>query len=157
MSFESLTGLNVPTFYGPRTALEGMGGHIKTEGAKSQAVLEFSGKNINDGVMDSKVILPANCLVVAVYVDVEEAAAMGGTTPTILVGANGSEVTNGFVISEAQGEAAGVYNVTGTLTGTFAAGILADTYVSVTLGGTTPTITNAGHYKVIIEYVQVTA
>lgn len=157
MSFESLTGLGVNSFYGPRTALEGMGGHLVTEGAKKQAVLEFSGKNINDGVMDSIVTLPANCLVIAAYVDVNVVAALGGTTPTILVGTNGSEVTNGFVISEAQGEAAGVYDVTGTLTGTFAAGLLADTAVSVTLGGTTPTISDAGHYKVIIEYVQVTA
>ena len=155
MSLYGDTGLGVNNFAGPRTALEGMGGHVKTEGAKKQMVLEFSGKNINDGVMDSVVTLPANALVVAAYADVETAVTMTGTTPTILVGTNGSEVTNGLVISEAQAEAAGVYSVTGTLTGTWAAGLLTDTSVSVTLGGTTPTVTDDGHIKVVIEYVTV--
>lgn len=156
MSFYGNTGIGVDNFEGPRTALEGMGGHLKTEGAKRQMVLEFAGANINDGVMDSVVILPANALIVAAYADVNEVCALGGTTPTILVGTNGSEVTNGLVISEAQAEAASVYNVTGTLTGTWAAGLTSDTEVSVTLGGTTPTITDAGRVKVVIEYVTVT-
>jgi hypothetical protein len=155
MSFYGDTGLGVNNFSGPRTALEGMGGHVKTEGAKKQMVLEFAGTNINDGVMDSVVTLPANALVVAAYADIEEAVTMTGTTPTILIGTNGSEVTNGLVISEAQAEAAGVYDVSGTLTGTWAAGLLTDTAVSVTLGGTTPTVTNDGHIKVVIEYVTV--
>lgn len=156
MSFESNTGIGVANFYGPRTALEGLAGHVKTEGAKKQMVIEFAGTNINDGVMDSVVTLPANALVVAAYADVEEAVTMTGTTPTILIGTNGSEVTNGLVISEAQAEAASVYDVTGTLTGTWAAGLTSDTAVSVTLGGTTPTITNDGRIKVVIEYVSVT-
>ena len=156
MSFESLTGLGVPAFYGPRTALEGLGGHVKTEGAKKQMVIEFSGKNINDGVMDSVVTLPSNALVIAAYIDVEDDVTMTGTTPTILVGTNGSEVTNGFVVSEAQAEADGVYDVSGTLTGTWAAGLLTDTAVSVTLGGTTPTITDDGRMKVVIEYIHTT-
>ena len=155
MSFYGDTGLGVNNFSGPRTALEGMGGHVKTEGAKKQMVLEFAGTNINDGVMDSVVTLPANALVVAAYADVETAVTMTGTSPTILIGTNGSEVTNGLVISEAQAEAAGVYDVSGTLTGTWAAGLLTDTAVSVTLGGTSPTVTNDGHIKVVIEYVTV--
>lgn len=156
MSFESNTGLGVPAFYGTRTALEGLGGHIKTEGAKKQMVLEFKGANINDGVMDSVETLPANCIVTAAYADVNEVVALGGTTPTILVGTNGSEVTNGLVISEAQAEAANVYDVTSTLTGTWAAGLTADTAVSVTLGGTSPTISAAGRIKIVVEYVTVT-
>lgn len=156
MSFESNTGLGVPAFYGTRTALEGLGGHIKTEGAKKEMVIEFAGTNINDGVMDSVVTLPANALVTAAYVDVNEAVTMTGTSPTILIGTNGSEVTNGLVISEAQAEAAGVYDIYSTATGTWAAGLLSDTSVSVALGGTSPTITNDGRIKVVVEYVTVT-
>ncbi len=156
MTFESNTGLNVPMFYGARTALEGLGGNIKVDGAIQQLALEFAGTNINDGVMDSVVILPANALVVSAYVDVNEAVTMTGTTPTILIGTDGSEVTNGLVISEAQAEAAGVYSIFGTVTGTWAAGLLTDTEVSVTLGGTTPTVTDDGRIKVVIEYVNVT-
>ena len=78
MSFESNTGLGVPMFYGTRTALEGLGGHIKTEGAKKEMVIEFAGTNINDGVMD-EVVLPANALVIAAYADVNTAVTMTGT------------------------------------------------------------------------------
>lgn len=158
MAFEDSSGLNVNAFYGPRTTLEGLGGHVKTEGALKQMVIEFSGTNINDagGRMDSIVTLPANALVVRAFLDVETAAALGGTTPTILIGTNGSEVTNGFVVTEAQGEAAGTYDLTATLTGTWAAGLQTDTAVSVTLGGSSPTITDAGRFNVIIEYVNIT-
>ena len=156
MSFESLTGLGVPAFYGPRTALEGLGGHVKTEGALKEIVIEFSGKNINDGVMDSVVVMPANALVTEAYIDVEDDVTMAGTTPTILIGTNGSEVTNGLVVTEAQAEADGVYNIFGTVTGTWAAGLLTDTNVSVTLGGSSPTITDDGRMKVVIKYLSVT-
>lgn len=157
MSFESNTGLGVPMFYGPRTAIEGLGGHVKTEGAKKQIVIEFNGTNFNDGVLDSIVTLPANALVIGAYLDVETAVLMTGTNPTILIGTNGSEVTNGFVVTEAQAEAAGVYDLSATLTGTWAAGLLVDTAVSVTVGGTSsPTLANGGRYKAVIEYINVT-
>lgn len=159
MAFEDSAGLNVVNFYGPRTTLEGLGGHVKIDGAKQQMVLEFSGRNINDagGRMDSIVTLPANCLVVGAFLDVETLALLAGTDPTILIGTNGSEVTNGFVVTEAQAEAAGVYDLSATLTGTWAAGLLVDTAVSVTIGGTnTPTIADTGRFKAVIEYIHVT-
>ena len=156
MSFESNTGLGVPAFYGERTALEGLGGHIKTEGASKQLVVEFNGANINDGAMTSVVVLPANALITAAYADVNEVVALGGTTPTILIGTTGTEVTNGLVISEAEAEAASVYDVSASLTGTWAAGLLVDTDVSVVLGGTTPTIAAGGRIKAVIEYITVT-
>jgi hypothetical protein len=156
MSFESNTGLGVPTFYGARTKLEGMGGQAPTQGSKKEMVLEFSGANINDDSAMLTAILPQNSLILNAYVDVEEAVTMTGTAPTILVGTNGSEVTNGLVISEAQAEAKGIYDVTGTLTGTFAASLASDTTLGVALGGTSPTVTNDGRIKVVIEYVHVT-
>lgn len=156
MSFQSDTGLGVPSFYGERSKLEGMGGQAPTSGYKKEIVLEFSGANINDDSAMLKATLPQNCLILNAYVDVEEAATMTGTTPTILVGTDGSEATNGLVISEAQAEAKGVYDVSGTLTGTWAASLASDTTIGVALGGTSPTITDAGRYKVVIEYVHAT-
>ena len=157
MAFLDEAGLGAKAFYGPRGTVEGLAGHVGRQGATKEMVIEFSGENINDGIMDSIETIPANALIVAAYVDVETAVTMTGTSPTVLIGTNGSEVTNGLVISEAQAEAASVYDVTSTLTGTWAAGLTSDTAVSVTLGGTTPTITDDGRIKVVIEYVQVTA
>jgi hypothetical protein len=101
--------------------------------------------------------LPAGAVVKNVYVEVQEAFVLGGTTPTILLGTDTSEVTNGFVISEAQAEAVATYDVTGTLTGTWAAPLAAETTVGLAMGGTSPTSTTAGKAKVIVEYVSVGA
>lgn len=156
MGFESNTGLNVNQFYGPRTALEGLAGDLKIDGAVQQKVLEFSGTNINDDAALLNTIIPQNALVTNVYADVEEAVTMTGTTPTIVVGTQGSEETNGVVIDEASAEAKGVYDITATKTGTWVAGFAVDTTVAVALGGTTPTISDDGRIKVVIEYVHVT-
>lgn len=97
--------------------------------------------------------IPAGAVIEDAYVVVSEAFALGGTSPTILVGTEGSEVTNGLVISEAQAEAAGTYDVTGTLTGTWAAGLAAETTLGLALGGTSPTVTTAGKLRVVVRYV----
>ena len=160
MAFESNTGLGVPNVYGPRFTTEGLAGHIKTEGALKQMSIEFGelvpGETTVANRLRSLVTLPANCLITRCYLDVETAALMTGTTPTILVGTNDSEVTNGFVVTEAQAEAAGITDLTSTLTGTWAAALLVDTAVSVVLGGTSPTLATGGRYKFVIEYIQVT-
>lgn len=153
MSFITQPVTGVKNFYGPRTAREGIAGHMNTAGAVQELSIVFTGTNINDGIMDSVAILPAGSKVLKAYVETAEVSAMTGTTPTILIGTNGSEVTNGFVVSEAQGEAVGTYDVSGTLTGTWALRLAANTSVSVTLGGTTPAITDAGKYVVVIQYV----
>ena len=160
MPFENSAGLGVDNFYGERTTTDGIGGHTKIDGAIQQVVIEF-GVQVPDetGVanrMRNRVIIPANSLITRCYIDVETAAALGGTTPTILVGTDTSEVTNGFVVTEAEAEAAGIVDLTSTLTGTWAAGLLTDTSVSVVLGGTSPTMTAVGRYKFVIEYVHVT-
>lgn len=98
--------------------------------------------------------LPVGAVLGDVIVQVKEAFVLTGTTPTILIGTQGSEVTNGFVISEAQAEAVGTYNVTGTKTGTWANPIAAAALVGVALGGTTPVVTAAGRMDVYIKYTK---
>lgn len=160
MAFENSAGLGVDNFYGPRSTTEGIGGHISQDGAHQEIVIEFGtavpGETGVANRMRNRVTIPANSLVTRVYLDVETPGVMTGTTPTILVGTDTSEVTNGFVVTEAQAEAAGVTDLTSTLTGTWAAGLLTDTSVSVVLGGTSPTLTAVGRYKFVIEYVHVT-
>ena len=156
MGFESNTGLNVNQFYGPRTALEGLAGDLKIDGAVQQKVLEFRGQNINDATTSLQTTIPQNALVTDVYADVEEVVALGGTTPTINVGSLGSATTDGVVIDEASAEAKGVYDITSTKQGTWLSSFAVDTDVVVRLGGTSPTISNDGRIKVVIEYVHVT-
>lgn len=153
MSFITQPVTGVKNFYGPRTAREGIAGSMNVAGSVSELSIVVTGTNINDGIMDSVAVLPAGSKVLKAYVETAEVAALTGTTPTILIGTNGSEVTNGLVVSEAQAEAVGTYDVSGTLTGTWALRLAADTSVSVTLGGTTPAITDAGKYVVVIQYI----
>lgn len=154
MAFEDNNGLNVNNHYGVRDTGQ-TSGNIKTEGAKNQLSIQVDAKDI-DVALFADPVLPAGALVTGAYVRVIEAFALGGTTPTILTGTDTSEVTNGLVLSEAQAEAVGLYDIFGTVTGTWAAMLAAETDVAIVLGGTTPTKTAAGSMEIIIEYIVVT-
>lgn len=144
----------VPNFYGPRTSSEGISGTQNTLGKFQEFTVEFTSDNINDDDFAAAYVatLPAGAKIVGVYAEIEEAFALGGTTPTINVGTDGSETTNGVEISEAQAEAVGVYDITGTLAGTFTSELAADTAVSVVLDGTTPTA-SGGKAVVTFRYL----
>ena len=151
MSYEDNTGLNVHNHYGPRK-VGGAIGTIKTEGAYKELSLDITGDMLNSDYRP-QVIIPKGSLPVAVFIDVKEVFVLGGTTPTILVGTSGSEVTNGCVVSEAIAEAVATEDLSATLTGTWAASLAAATTVDITLGGTSPTSTSAGKARLIVRYI----
>jgi len=156
MGFEANTGLGVNNHYGQRDTGHGIG-HIKTEGSVNELVVDVTGDMLND-TFRLPVVLPVESIFLDAYVDVEEAFVLGGTTPTILVGTSGSEVTNGVVVSETLAEAVGSAAITGTFTGTWSvtAGLAAATTVGVVLGGTTPTATaGVGKARVVIRYANI--
>lgn len=145
----------VNNHYGER-ASEQAQGIVKTEGVVNELSIEILGSDASAGNLPLlNPTLPAGAMIEDVYVKVSEVLTLGGTTPTVLFGTQGSEVTNGFVISEAQAEAAGSYDVTSTLTGTWAAPLAAATVVDVALGGTSPTSADTGKLEVIVRYVAV--
>lgn len=150
MAREAIPGLGgVTNRFGPRSLPEGKAGVVKTEGTIVQYVLHFSGTNYNSGEIEEPII-PAGFKPLRALVEVETAGAVGGTdTPTIEIGTNGTEVTNGFSVTEAQAEAQGVYVIT-SFNGTWAAQLAAATTVGVALDGTNPTLTG-GKFKVTIE------
>lgn len=155
MSFENSAGLGVNNHYGVRE-VEKTVGAINTTGRSYEASIFIDADTLNNGgpiLVDLDI--PATSVIETAYVEVTEVFALGGTTPTILVGTDTSEVTNGLVISEAQAEALGTYDVTGTLTGTWAAPLAADTTVGTVLGGTSPTVGTGGKAKVVITYKKV--
>lgn len=99
--------------------------------------------------------LPTGVTVREVLAEVVSVFALGGTTPVINVGVSGSEGTNRLAqVSEAQAEAAGVYNLTSTAAGTLAAGtpLATASTVTVALGGTSPTVTTAGRLVIYVRY-----
>jgi hypothetical protein len=100
-------------------------------------------------------VIPAGAVIDRVTVEVTEAFALGGTSPVIEIGTEGSEATNGFTVSEAQAEATATYDLTSALSGTWAAPLAAATTVGIDLAGTTPTVTDAGEMRVSVRYIYV--
>jgi hypothetical protein len=145
---------NVHNNYGDRDSGETLG-VFKTEGGEYQVTINITGEMMQRGGSDEffvPIILPVGAFITQVYVQTKEAFVLGGTTPTILVGTQGSEVTNGFVISETQAETIGSYDVTATKTGTWNAPIAAAATMGIALGGTLPTVTAAGSIDVLFKY-----
>lgn len=148
---------NVHNQYGARDS-GGTVGVLEVDGITENLIINVDGGFYTDvGNELVNAIIPAGSIIKAAYVDIEEAFVLGGTSPTILIGTNGSEVTNGLVISEAVAEATASANLTSTLAGTWdaEAPLAADTTVGIALGGTNPTITRAGKARVTIVYDRV--
>lgn len=148
MAKEQLNG--VYNYYGPRHRHEGAQGRMAHMGADRELVLRISG----DTYLTLADMLPAGAVIVGnALVEVEEAFALGGTTPVINIGVQGSEGTNRLAqVSEAQAEAVGTYSIAPAGTLAVNTPVAADTQIRVALGGTSPTITSAGKMKVTITY-----
>lgn len=143
---------DVSNQYGPRE-VGGTVGIVKTEGSKNEASFTFGGTEVlgGDWVLETDFKLPAGAIVKNVYVEVQEALSTGGD---VLIGTDGSEAANGFVIPTVSIEAVGTYDVTSSLIGTWTAPLAAETVVSLAAVGTA---VEGGKAKVIVEYVSVGA
>lgn len=144
----------VSNHYGPRETGE-VSGVVKTEGATNQLVLEFDGTNVSDGAftLQTPKTLPAGANIEDVWLKVSEVFVLGGTTPVVDIGTEGSEATNGFTMSEANLESVQTVDLTSALSGTWAAPLAASTTIGILLGGGgSNTVTAAGKAKVIINY-----
>lgn len=150
MAKETVNG--VTNYYGPSGRFDVDDGDIYAQGSVREKVVYFTGANYSQVAFT----LPAGARIIAApIVEISEAFALGGTTPTINIGVSGSHGTNYFCeISEAQAEAVGTYlsaAPAGTLA-TSAAPLAAAASIVVALDGTTPTITSAGAAKVVVQY-----
>jgi len=141
----------VRNFYGQRHRHEGTVGQVRTAGVEKQLVITFAG----DNYANLSFTLPKGAFVNGpVAIEIEEAFSLGGTDPTIQIGAEGSTGTDYLAkISEAQAEAVGTY--TDASAGSLAVNTVLtdDVTIVIALGGTTPTITTAGKAKVVVPYV----
>jgi len=128
-------------------------GNLKTEGSLKELTLDIDAAMLTaEAYPLIAPTLPAGAIIQEAFAEVSEVFILGGTSPTILVGTETSEVTNGLVIDEAEGEALGAYDLTSSLTGTWAAPLAAATTVGLSLGGTTPTNGATGKLRLVIRY-----
>lgn len=147
---------DVRSQFGRRTT-GGFEGVNKVEGMKEELVIYIDGENFNDVSVLKEFVLPAGAVIKNVYFDPEKAFNLTGTTPTILVGTKGSEVTNGFPISEAQAEGTASVNLTAALTGTWdnEVPLAANTNIGIALGGTTPVLVAQGKGRITILFERI--
>lgn len=150
--FENSAGIGVYNYYGPRDTGKTVG-KIKSEGSISELSYVVDAAMI-DGTVPQTAKIPAKAKVIAVYAKVSEAFVLGGTNPTILIGTDTSEVTNGAVLDDSLAEVVGTYDITDTLTGTWASELAAETTVGFSLGGTSPTKTTAGKVQFVVRYIE---
>jgi hypothetical protein len=114
-----------------------------------------AGGGANPPYLGTTVIIPAGFTLREVIGEVTEVFVLGGTTPVINFGVQGSEATNRVAqVSEAQAEALGTYNLTATAAGTLAVNtpLAAQQTLAILLGGTNPTVTAAGRIVLTVRW-----
>lgn len=134
--------------FGPNLADFSSVAEHKTEGVNKELRFVLDGEKFSGGTyqFDVTEVLPIGVIPTYAHIRVTEVFALGGTSPTILIGDAGDTDRFGSV-SEANAEAVGTYTLTVAATPLTAAQTLA-----VTLGGTSPTVTSAGKAVVTIGY-----
>lgn len=142
----------VHNHYGTR-ATGKTAGVTDTSGFQHELSLDIDGVMVGKAGFELVVPkLPAGSDINKAYLEVTQAFALGGTSPAIEIGTEGSEATNGVTISEAQAEAVGRYDVTSALSGTWASPLAAETVIGIALSGTSPTVTTAGKMRLVLFY-----
>ena len=144
----------VNNHYGAREVKKSVG-VTRTEGFMNELTIDLDGDMVSAEAFPLLApILPKGAIIEDVFLHVEEVFVLGGTSPVVEIGTEGSEATNGVTLTEAQLEATGTYDVTSALAGTWATGLAADTTVGIDLAGTNPTSTSAGKARVVIRYLK---
>lgn len=159
MGFENKAGLGVNNQYGVRAT----GGAVGVEhgyGTTTVYNIDLTGQSIADAIAGfmPPVVVPKGALLRRATLRVDEAFVVGGTSPTVRIGASGSIATNGIVLTEAELEAVGTKTPASTGAGTWATnsatGTTAAAKVALDLGGTSPTVdATAGKATLILEFV----
>ena len=142
MSFENATGLGVYSSYGKRNT-GGTVGSECTENSTRDYSIAFTGESLNSNFIPP-VSIPKGAKLIKAVLRVDEAFALGGTSPTVIFGGT-APGTNGIVLTQSELQAIGTKTPASSGTGTWstssATGTTAAEKIAKTLGGTTPTVT----------------
>jgi len=154
MTFKNNAGIGVFNNYGKRDTGNAVGIE-DSDGSLFRLSINLTGSMLNDGFVPP-VVVPKGALFKGAQLRVDEAFVLGGTTPTVRIGASGSVATNGIVLSEAELENVGTKTPASTGAGTWAfnssTGTTAAAKVAFDMGGTAPTATNAGKAVLVLEF-----
>lgn len=158
MPFENSAGIAVSNFYGAR-ATGGSVGVETSDISQHRLNISLTGDMLN-GTFIPPVNVPKGARFLSALLRVDEAFDLGGTSPTVRIGAAGSVGTNGVVLTEAELEAVGTKIPAsagaGTWSFTSATGTTADTKVAFDMGGTTPTAARVGKATLILTFANKT-
>lgn len=154
MTFKNQAGIGVYQNYGARSTGQ-TAGIEDQDGSLIRVSVTLTGSMLNDGFIPP-VVLPKGALFKRADLRVDEAFVLGGTSPTVRIGANGSVATNGIVLTEAELENVGSKVPASTGAGTWASnsstGTTAAAKLAFDMGGTSPTSTTAGKATLVLEF-----
>lgn len=154
MTIENTAGLGVNNHYGPRGTQDGKlsGGRTGTVGSETDLIFYITGKDLVSGSFLTNTVIPKGSSIDQnIFCEVIEAFDIAGTTPTIDMGAEGSETehTLGRLL---QADFSAVGPVFLAPSGDLSVDFLEeDTTISVALGGTDPVASPIGKAKVTIR------
>lgn len=158
MSFENSAGIAVSNHYGARSTGNSVG--VETSDTSEHRLSVYITGDMLNGTFLPPVNIPKGAHFLSAILRVDEAFDLGGTTPTVRIGAAGSVATNGFVLSEAELEAVGTKVPASTGAGTWsftsATGTTADAKVAFDMGGTSPTAARVGKATLILTFANKT-
>jgi hypothetical protein len=157
MGFESNTGLGVYNQYGPRGVENGVvsGGELHGQGgAERDVTVYITGDDFNGTTsFNTELVIPAGGFFKSATFEVSEIFTTGNADNVFNVGTDTTESTNGVQIANPD-----VLGVTQDLTGagTWAAALVANTSVGVSVTGTAAAVTaGSGRAKVVISYTKI--
>ena len=156
MPYLNQAGINVSNYYGARDTGSAVGIE-HGEDSLWRLSVNITPDFLN-GTFVPPVVVPKGALFRSAALRVDEAFNITGTTPTVIIGAQGSEATNGIVLTEAEMETIGTKTPASTGTGTWAqastTGTTAAAKVGKALGGTTPVVVpGVGKATLVLTFV----
>lgn len=154
-TYESNTGLGVLAPYGARTLEDGRpsGGQVQTSGTEFEHVVYIRGADFEGTTsFNTRLTVPAGSFLTEAIFDVEEVFTLGNADNVFNIGTDGSESTNGVAV--ANPDVAGVTKDTSGA-GTWAAALVADTLVGVSVTGTAAASGDVGKVKAVLKFTKI--
>lgn len=158
MPFENSAGIAVSNFYGARSTGNSVG--VETSDSSEHRLSVYITGDMLNGTFIPPVNIPKGAHFLNAVLRVDEAFNLGGTTPTVQIGAAGSVATDGIVLTKAEMENVGTKipasSGAGTWSFTSTTGTTAAAKVAFAMGGTTPTAARVGKATLILTFVNKT-
>ncbi|MBL4654108.1 MAG: hypothetical protein JKY53_14785 [Flavobacteriales bacterium] len=154
MSIELASKRDVLVNYGTRVTGRAAG-IVKTEGANNELVIDLTGQILTDLIVFPVVVPSGSIFTGEARLVVSEAFNLAVGT-VVEVGQQGSEVTNGVSLTEAELESTGTKDVSAGLAGEWAitSELSTDHTIDIALSAGSVTSSTVGKAQLILEYIK---